>query len=78
MPRYYFDVYNDDVTLDEEGAEFADGYAARDHAIKEARVLAADSVLRGHLIANHHIEIVDSNRISLGTVRFGEAVDIRS
>ena len=77
MPRFYFNVYNDDVTLDEEGAELSDVRDACDHALREARVLAADTVLRGHLVADHHIEIVDSDRIPLATVRFGDAVDIR-
>ena len=34
MQLYYFNIYNDDVTLDEEGADLADDQAARAHAIK--------------------------------------------
>jgi hypothetical protein len=76
MPLYYFNVYNDDVTLDHEGAELADEHAARAYAVKEARALAADTVLRGHLVRSHRIEIVDSDQSSVGAVRFDEAVDI--
>ena len=77
MPRYYFHVYNDDVTLDDEGAELADERAARAHAIKEARVLAAETVRHGHLTPDDRIEIVDADQNPVGTVRFGEAVEIR-
>ena len=77
MPRYYFHIYNDDVTMDDEGAELADDEAARARAVKEARVLAADTVLHGHLTSHHRIEIVDAERNPVGTVYFGEAVDIR-
>ncbi|MDB5692549.1 MAG: hypothetical protein JWO81_1612 [Alphaproteobacteria bacterium] len=37
MPLYYFNVHNDDVTLDDEGAELADDHAARAHAIADTR-----------------------------------------
>jgi hypothetical protein len=77
MPRYYFNVYNDDVTLDDEGAELADDHAARARAVKEARALAADTVFHGHLTRHHRIDIVDENQNPVGTVHFDEAVTIR-
>lgn len=77
MPLYYFNLFNDDVTMDDEGVELADHQAARAHAIKEARVMAADTVLHGHLTGSHQIEFVDEARNAVGTVRFDEAVDIR-
>ena len=77
MPIYYFNVFNDDVTLDDEGAELADEHAARARAVKEARALAADTVARGHLVGHHRIEITDERQNVVGTVRFDEAVDIR-
>lgn len=77
MPLYYFDVYNDDVTLDDEGAELADGDAAHAHAVKAARSLAAETVRRGHLVRDHRVDISDADRNPVGSVRFGEAVDIR-
>ena len=77
MPVFYFDVYNDDVTLDDEGAEFADIRAAQEHAIKEARALAADTVLQGHFVRRHRIDIRDQHQAIVGSVRFEEAVEIR-
>jgi len=77
MPRYYFNIYNDEVTIDEEGAEFAGPGAARDYAIEQARSLAADTVLRGYLIAHHRLEIADERRQVIDAVHFGEAVEMR-
>jgi hypothetical protein len=77
MPMYYFNVYNDDVTLDDEGAELADFHAAHAHAIKGARSVAADTALHGHLGLSHRIEIVDGEQTVLGQVTFGEAVEVR-
>ena len=77
MPHYYFNVYNDDVTLDPEGAELADEHAAQAYAVKEVRHLAAETVLHGHLTAHHRVEVVDENQKLLHTVRFDEGVQIR-
>ena len=77
MPLYYFNIYNDDVTLDHEGAELADIHAAIAYAVKAARALAADTVSHGHLSAHHRIEIVDGDQTLLDIVRFDEAVDLR-
>lgn len=77
MPLYYFNIYNDDTTLDEEGAELADEHAARAYAVKAARSLAADTVQHGHLVGHHRVEFVDKGQNPIGEVRFDEAVDIR-
>jgi hypothetical protein len=77
MPLYYFNIRNDDVTLDEEGAELADDHAARIHAIAAARSLAADTASKGHLTLDHRIEFEDADHKLVGTVLFGEAVEIR-
>ncbi|MFL6830298.1 MAG: DUF6894 family protein [Sphingomicrobium sp.] len=77
MPLYYFNLYNDDVTLDEEGVELADAAAARAHALEEARHMAADSVAHGHFTGSHRIEFLDSEREAVGSLRFDEAVEVR-
>ncbi len=77
MPRYFFNVYNDDTTIDDEGMELSDPDAAKALALQEARVLAADTVLQGHLVAHHRIEILDEERHAIASVRFDEAVEIR-
>ena len=70
-------MYNDDVTLDDEGANLADPHAAFAHALKAAGSLAAESVVHGHLVRTHRIEIRDAEQNSVGTVHFEEAADIR-
>lgn len=77
VPLYFFHLYNDAVTMDDEGIELADDEAARAHAVKEARAMAAASVNQGHLTASHRIEFVDEKRRPVGSIRFDEAVDIR-
>lgn len=77
MARYYFNIYNDDVTLDEEGAELVDDHAARAYAIKAARSLAAETVSLGHLGLKHRLEIEDEAHTLVATVTFADAVDIR-
>ncbi len=77
MPLYYFNVYNDVITLDEEGAELADEHAARAHAVTAARSLAADTALHGHIAGHHRVEFVDESQNPLGEVRFDEAVEFR-
>lgn len=77
MAVFYFDVYNDDVTLDDEGSELADEHAARAKAIKEARALAADTVQRGHLVRHHRIDIRDESHSTIDSVSFEDAVEIR-
>ena len=77
MPLYYFNLFNDYVTTDDEGVELADDEAARTHAFKEARAMAADSVLHGHLACSDRIEFVDEAGKAVGTIRFDEAVNVR-
>ena len=77
MPLYYFHVYNDAVTMDEEGAELADVQAAQAYAVKAARSLAAETALHGYLDVTHYIHIEDEARQTIGKVAFGEAVEIR-
>ena len=77
MGRYYFNVYNDEVTLDDEGAEYEDAAAAHRRAADEARNFAAESVkLRGHLILHHSVEVEDEGRNLIGIVYFRDVVAI--
>ncbi len=76
-PHYYFNVYNDDVTLDPEGCELADLEAAWAKAVIEVRALAAETVRHGHFFGHHRIEITDADRAPLASVRFDEAVVIK-
>ncbi|MDB5725301.1 MAG: hypothetical protein JWQ16_2055 [Novosphingobium sp.] len=77
MTQYFFNIYNDDVTMDDEGAELADDHAAHAYAVKSARALAADTVLHGHFFHHHYIEITNEAHEVIGKVRFDEAVTIK-
>lgn len=77
MPLYYFNVYNDDISIDPEGAFLADTHAARAYAVKAVRGLASHTVLSGHLTVSHRVEIVDAEQNPIESVRFDEAVEIR-
>ena len=77
VPLYYFNLYNGDVSMDHEGVRLADDEAAREHAVMEARAMAADSVSKGHLTASDRVDFEDEMRNLVGSVRFDEAVDIR-
>lgn len=76
MPRYFFHVFNDDITIDDEGAELPDLDAARANAIKSARGLACHSISKGHLNLDHRIEITDEAGARRMTVTFREAFTI--
>jgi hypothetical protein len=78
VPLYYFNVYNDDISIDPEGTDLADAHAARAFAVKAARSLASETVLHGHLVGSHYIDVVDENQGAVDKVRFDEAVDIRA
>jgi len=76
MTRYFFHLYNDEISRDEEGIELADLDAARDSARREVQYQAAESVkAHGHLIRSHRIVICDANG-ELETITFGDVVTI--
>lgn len=78
MPRYFFNIHNDVLTQDYEGREFATLDAAREYAVAETRVLAAESVRElGHLILDHRIDILTTGHERVATVRFGDVVRVK-
>lgn len=76
MPRYFFHLYNDITSIDQEGVELPDQAAAHAHGTEEARAMAADSALHGKIDRDHHIDIVDDQGRVVETICFGEAVAI--
>jgi hypothetical protein len=76
MPRYYFHLFNDDTAFDREGIELSDAAEAMRCAAKDARIMAAESVRKGHLILDHRIEVTDENGAKVGTVRFRDVVEV--
>ncbi|HEX8480632.1 MAG TPA: hypothetical protein VF650_01875 [Allosphingosinicella sp.] len=77
MPRYFFHIYNDVVSHDDEGLELADPQAAVSEAHRGALSLAAEQVLRHARLALHHfIEIEDSDGAVIAKVTFGDAIAV--
>jgi len=78
MERYFFHVFNDEETRDEDGQEFPDLAAARASAERDCVSLAAHSITEhGHLVLHHRIDIEDAAGASVGTVRFSDVVDVQ-
>ncbi|TFI56497.1 hypothetical protein E2493_19920 [Sphingomonas parva] len=73
MARFYFHIFNDETTIDEEGQELPDLAAAREAAVEAARELVCESVKKGHLNLDHRIEITGEGNARLMTVTFREA-----
>ena len=77
MPRYFFHLHNDIDAVDEEGLELPDLQAARDQALRDARHMAAASVVEhGRINLRHHIDVADDCGQVLCSATFGEAVTI--
>jgi hypothetical protein len=77
MPRYFFNVYDDIIAQDEEGAELPNHAAARLNALRGARDLIAEQVRRGYLVLSHWIDVVDEQGEKVLTLTFRDAVDIK-
>lgn len=76
MPRFFFNLYDDVDTLDEEGMELRDRQAAEAYAIECARSIAAEQVIQGKLTLSHRIELADESGEVVKTIRFSDAVEI--
>ena len=76
MTRFYFHLYNDIVSKDEEGRELPDVDIARHDAREDARGMAAESVREGELNLDHYVEVADDTGETLFRVTFGEVVRV--
>ena len=76
MARFYFHLYNDIVSKDEEGRELPDVDTARHDAREDARNMAAESVREGELNLDHYVEVADDAGEPLFRVTFGEVVKV--
>ena len=76
MPRFFFHLYDDSVSLDPEGRELPNSTAAREEAIKTARDMASAEVREGHLGLNHRIEVTDANDAPVAKITFKDVVQL--
>jgi hypothetical protein len=77
MPRYFFHIFNDETSIDDEGQELPDLEAARQLATREARILMCETLKKGQIVLSHHIAVEDDQGTSVFDVKFGEAVQIK-
>ena len=77
MPRYFFNLYNDIQSRDEEGEVLPDLEAVRARAISNARAMIAAEILdKGEFNLSHRVEVEDENGKVVLIVKFGDAVKI--
>ena len=76
MPRFFFNLHDDGMLIDEEGAELPTADAARSLAVRVARELASQQVLEGRLVLSHSVEVEDQDRRSILVLPFGDAVTV--
>jgi hypothetical protein len=76
VPRFYFDLHNDEDVLDREGKELSGLDEARKVAVAEAREMICASVENGKIDLNHFIEVRDEAGKTVHRLHFGQAVRI--
>ena len=77
MPLYFFNLYDDLVTFDDEGRELPDLSAAMQAAEQGARELLCEQLRAGRIDLSHRIEITDGKAV-LGIVPFDEVVRVHA
>ena len=78
MPRFFFHLYNDILSEDQEGVELPDIEAARERAIEEARAMVCESVKKGHLNLDHRIGVTDETGADVLSITFREAFEVEA
>jgi hypothetical protein len=78
MPRFYFHIYNDDITTDEEGLDLADVDVARERAVEFARDLLCQDARQGSITLSDRIVVEDEQHRPALTLRFGDAVKVNA
>lgn len=78
MQKFYFNVHDDAVIIDDHGTQLPDAQAAKQQAILYARAMVWEDALQGEICLAHRIEVEDENRRPVLTLPFSAAVAIRS
>jgi uncharacterized protein DUF6894 len=76
VPRFFFHIFDDAVTEDDEGIELADAEAARRTALAGARAMMCDQLAEGRLRLHHRIEVRDERGGEVLILTFGDALRI--
>lgn len=76
MPLFFFHLYDDAVSVDEEGQQLTSDAAARERGVESAREMACAEVRNGHLFLGHRIEVENEAGATIATVHFRDVVTI--
>jgi hypothetical protein len=76
MPRFFFNIFEEAVAVDEVGVELPDVAAAREAAIEEARAAIGEGARRGRIDLSYRIEVEDEARRPVLMLPFSAAVEI--
>ena len=76
MPRFYFNLFNDMVTLDKEGVELPDLAAAKAQARTGAAQIIAERIAAGDRVnLDHRIEVENPERRVVFILHFSDLVE---
>lgn len=76
MPRYYFDILENDIVIrDDDGIELPDLEKVRQEAIKSAREVMADEVRFSGKIENRTMQVRDASGAEVLNLPFGNAIE---
>lgn len=77
MAIYYLHLHDGgDLTIDDEGREFADRAAVLAQTLIEARGIISADVLSGQLDLGRHIDVADAGGRIVHRLTFADAVEI--
>lgn len=76
MPRFYFHLYDDFVSIDEEGRDLPSRQAAHAEAVASAREMACAEVLEGQLQLDHRIEVAEATGNVIDTIWFRDVIQV--
>jgi hypothetical protein len=76
VPRFFFNLFDDMTSMDEEGKELPSVHHAHAEAVSSAREMACAEVMHGHLHLSHRIEVAEADGSIVDTVWFRDVVDV--
>lgn len=78
MPIFFFHLFDDMVSMDEEGKDLPSLEAAHEVAVSNVRDMACAEVLKGSLHLDHRIDVTDRSGEVIDTVCFADVVQVGS
>jgi hypothetical protein len=79
VPFYYFHLCNgSDVLLDPDGRDLASLGEVEECALSDARAIISHDALDGNIDLGYHIDVQDKGGRTVHTLRFRDAVTIKS